>query len=52
MPINFKTLATGGINARRVGSGTVNFKVSAAILNYNAGLYKTTYAGYFADNYI
>ena len=51
MPINFKkTSATGGINFKRVGSGTVNFKVSAAVLNYNAGLYKTTYAGYFADS--
>jgi hypothetical protein len=50
MPINFKTLATGGINFKRVGSGTVNFKVSAAVLNYNAGLYKTTYAGYHSEN--
>ena len=50
MPINFKTIsATGGINARRVGSGTVNFKITT-VLNYNAGLFKTTYAGYFADS--
>ena len=50
MPINFKkTSATGGINARRVGSGTVNFKITT-VLNYNAGLFKTTYAGYFADS--
>ena len=50
MPINFKKIsATGGINFKRVGSGTVNFKVTT-VLNYNAGLYKTTYAGYFADS--
>ena len=50
MPINFKkTSATGGINFKRVGSGTVNFKITD-VLNYNAGLYKTTYAGYFADS--
>ena len=50
MPINFKkTSATGGINFKRVGSGTVNFKITT-VLNYNAGLYKTTYAGYFADS--
>ena len=50
MPINFKTIsATGGINFKRVGSGTVNFKITT-ILNYNAGLFKTTYAGYFADS--
>ena len=50
MPINFKKIsATGGINFKRVGSGTVNFKITA-VLNYNAGLYKTTYAGYFADS--
>jgi hypothetical protein len=29
MPINFKTLATGGINARRINSGNINFKISA-----------------------
>ena len=49
MPINFKKLATGGINARRVGSGNINFKVTT-VLSYNAGLFKTTYAGYFADS--
>ena len=50
MPINFKTIsATGGINFKRVGSGNVNFKITT-VLNYNAGLYKTTYAGYFADS--
>ena len=50
MPINFKkTSATGGINFKRVGSGTVNFKITT-VLNYNAGLFKTTYAGYFADS--
>ena len=50
MPINFKkTSATGGINFKRVGNGTVNFKITT-VLNYNAGLFKTTYAGYFADS--
>ena len=50
MPINFKkTSATGGINFKRVGNGNVNFKITT-ILNYNAGLFKTTYAGYFADS--
>jgi hypothetical protein len=44
MPINFKkTSATGGINARRVGSGAINFKIatlpiisSGLILNLDA----------------
>ena len=50
MPINFKkTSATGGINFKRVGNGNVNFKITT-VLNYNAGLFKTTYAGYFADS--
>jgi len=49
MPINFKKLATGGINFKRVGNGNVNFKITT-VLNYNAGLFKTTYAGYFADS--
>jgi hypothetical protein len=50
MPINFKkTGAAGGINAKKIGSGAMSFKITT-VLNYNAGLFKTTYAGYFADS--
>jgi hypothetical protein len=50
MPINFKkTEAAGSINAKKIGSGAMSFKITT-VLSYNAGLFKTTYTGYFADN--
>jgi hypothetical protein len=50
MPINFKNISgVGSINAKKFGSGTMNFKITT-VLSYNAGLFKTTYTGYFADN--
>ena len=51
MPINLKNIT---------GTGTTNFKVVSGVgginikiipnLSYSAGLFKTTYSGYFADN--
>ena len=50
MPINFKNISgNGSINAKKFGSGAMSFKITT-VLNYNAGLFKTTYAGYFADS--
>jgi hypothetical protein len=50
MPINFKNISgVGSINAKKFGSGTMNFKITT-VLSYDAGLFKTTYSGYFADN--
>ena len=50
MPIILRnTGGNGGINIRNVNNnGKIGMSLSP--INYNAGLYKTTYAGYFADN--
>ena len=51
MPINLKNITgTGATNFKVVsGVGGINFKIIPN-LSYSAGLFKTTYAGYFADN--
>jgi hypothetical protein len=51
MPINFKNITgTGATNFKVVsGVGKINFKVTSGP-SYSAGLFKTTYTGYFADN--
>ena len=50
MPINFKNISgNGSVKAIKNGSGAMSFKITT-VLNYNAGLFKTTYAGYFADS--
>jgi hypothetical protein len=51
MPINLKNITgTGSTNFKVVsGVGGINFKV-VPVFTFSNGLYKTTYAGYFADN--
>ena len=51
MPINLKNITgTGATNFKVVsGVGGINVKIIPN-LSYSAGLYKTTYSGYFADN--
>ena len=51
MPINLKNITdTGQTNFKVVsGVGGINFKIIPN-LSYSAGLFKTTYSGYFADN--
>jgi hypothetical protein len=51
MPIRFlNTNGTGNINlVNRTNSGKVNMSLNISI-QYDAGLFKTTYSGYFTDN--
>ena len=51
MPINLKNITdTGTTNFKVVsGVGGINIKIIPN-LSYSAGLFKTTYSGYFADN--
>jgi hypothetical protein len=51
MPIILsKTSGTGNIRlANRSNSGRINMSIATGI-QYSAGLFKTTYTGYFADN--
>jgi hypothetical protein len=51
MPINLKNITgTGRTNFKVVsGVGGINVKIIPN-LSYSAGLFKTTYSGYFADN--
>ena len=51
MPINLKNITgTGATNFKVVrGVGGINVKIIPN-LSYSAGLFKTTYSGYFADN--